>query len=72
MHLRTNFGDQNFGIDPKQMDELNKQMQEWQKQFNGKPFVFDQKQMDELKHQLEEMQDRNSIIWSRRLIATRH
>jgi len=54
--FRDAFKNQQFGIDPRQMEELKEQMQEFQKQFEGKPFVFDQKQMDEWKRQIEEMQ----------------
>ena len=50
------FSDQNFGIDPKQMDQLNKRIQEFEKEFNAKPFVFDQKQLDQWKQQIEQMQ----------------
>jgi len=51
-----NFGGQIFGIDPKQLDELKQEMQEFQKQFNGKP-LFDQKQMDSLKKHMRELQE---------------
>ena len=62
--LANSFRDRNFGIDPKQMDEFNRQMRQFQRQFKGiDPKQMDQlkermkKQMDQFRQQLEEMQD---------------
>jgi serine protease Do len=52
-----NFGGQNFAIDPKQMEEMHRQMEQFNKQFFGADsFKFDQKQMDELNHEMREFQ----------------
>jgi hypothetical protein len=51
-----NFGDQNFRIDQKQLDQLRKQMQEFDKSFDAKNFGIDQKQMEEMNRQLREFQ----------------
>jgi hypothetical protein len=42
-------------IDPKQMDELKKQMAEFGKNFKAEDFKLDEKQMKELKQQMEEL-----------------
>jgi hypothetical protein len=38
------------------MEELKRQMEDWQKKFDPEDFKFDQKQLDELKRQIEQMQ----------------
>jgi serine protease Do len=43
-------------IDPKQMDELKQQMEQFQKNFKPEDFKVDPKQMDELKQQMEQFQ----------------
>jgi hypothetical protein len=42
-------------IDPKQMDELKRQMAEFGKSFEAEDFKLDKKQMKELKQQMEEL-----------------
>jgi len=51
--LRDSVKGFDFKTDPKEMDELKQQMDEWQKSWPEK-FQFDQKQMDELKQQMEQ------------------
>ncbi len=46
--LRDNFNAEEFRIDPQQMDELRKQMEQMKQQFK-----IDPKQMDELRQQME-------------------
>ena len=49
-----NFGGLNFGVDPKQMEELHKQMEQFNKQFFGADtFKFDPKQMEQFKQDME-------------------
>jgi uncharacterized membrane protein (DUF106 family) len=48
-----------FAMDPKQMEELKRQMDEFRKNFKAedfKGFAMDPKQMEELKRQMEEWQ----------------
>ncbi len=53
--FRDAFKDRNFGIDPKQLDQMKQQMQEFNKEFNADGFKFDPKQMDEFKQQMDEL-----------------
>jgi membrane-associated protease RseP (regulator of RpoE activity) len=53
--FRDAFKDRNFGIDPKQFDQMKQQMQEFNKNFNADGFKFDPKQMDEFKRQMDEL-----------------
>lgn len=41
-------------IDPKQMEQFQQQMQQWQKQLDGNP-LFDQKQIDQFEQQMDEL-----------------
>jgi serine protease Do len=41
--------DQNFRIDPKQMDEFQQQMEQFRQNFKPEDFKFDQKQLDQMK-----------------------
>jgi len=52
--LRDQLKNNDFKIDPKQMDELSRQMEQFGKNFKAEDFKIDQKQMDELKQQLEQ------------------
>jgi hypothetical protein len=55
--FRDAFKGENFGVEQKQMEDLHRQMEQFNKQFFGADsFKFDQKQMDELKKQLREFQ----------------
>jgi serine protease Do len=46
-----------FKVDPKQLDDLKREMDQWQKSFTANGFKVDQKQIDELKKQLEQWRD---------------
>jgi len=50
--------DQNFSIDPQQIEQWKQQIQELRNSFNAQPFQFDQKQLDELRHQMEQWNQR--------------
>jgi len=46
----------NFKVDPKALDEMKRQMQDFQKNFKPEDFKVDPRQMEELKKQMEQMQ----------------
>jgi hypothetical protein len=52
--FRDAFNGQNFGIDPKELEQMKQQMDQFNKEFNADGFKFDPKQMDELKRQMEQ------------------
>ena len=46
-----------FHFDRKQLDEWNRQMQDWQKTFNADQFKLDQKQLDEWNKQMQQWRE---------------
>lgn len=44
----------NFKVDPKQVEQLQQQMEEFRKSFNPGQFRIDPKQMEEFRHQMEQ------------------
>ena len=54
--FRNQFRDQTFGVDPKLMNDLTEQMQDWSQSFDEQQRKEMQKDMDRLKRQMEEMQ----------------
>jgi len=52
--LRDQLKMDDFKVDPKQMDDLKQQMEQWQKSYSPDTFKFDQKQIDNLKKQMEQ------------------
>jgi len=53
--LRNGIDLKDFQIDPKQMDELKRQMEEMRKNFKPEEFRVDPKQMDELRQQMDQL-----------------
>src|ERR1035441_245194 len=53
--LRNSLNPEDFKIDPKQIEQLRQQMEEFRNNFNPDDFKIDPKQMDELKRQIEQM-----------------
>jgi serine protease Do len=51
--FRDALKDQNFGIDPKQMDALTNQMQQWSQTFDPKTLGMDMERMGELERQIQ-------------------
>jgi membrane-associated protease RseP (regulator of RpoE activity) len=53
--LRNSLNPEDFKIDPKQIEQLRQQMEEFRNNFSPDDFKIDPKQMDELKRQIEQM-----------------
>jgi membrane-associated protease RseP (regulator of RpoE activity) len=49
-----NFAIEEFKVDPKQMEQLKQQMEEFRKNFKVEEFKLDSKQMDEMKQQMDQ------------------
>jgi serine protease Do len=47
---------ENFQVDPRQMEEFRRQMDEWRRNFDPDKFKLDEKQLDELRNQMEQWQ----------------
>jgi hypothetical protein len=54
--FRQSLNADQFKIDPKQMEELKRQMEEFRKSF-PQNLQFDRRQLDELQRQIEPMRD---------------
>jgi uncharacterized membrane protein (DUF106 family) len=53
--MRESTRNEDFKIDPKQMEQLRQQMDELRKSFKAKDFKLDPKIMDQLKEQMEHL-----------------
>lgn len=54
--LRESLKDEDFQIDPKQMEQMKQQMEEFRKDFRPEGFKTDPKQMDEFRRQMEQFE----------------